>query len=81
MRYFFIKLIDLYQFLLSPFIGHHCRFKPTCSEYAKQAFLLHGTIKGAILTFKRILRCHPWAKGGFDPVPSPLNKRENYERK
>ena len=81
MRYLCIKLIEIYQFLLSPLIGHHCRFQPTCSEYAKQAFLLHGTIKGAILTTKRILQCHPWAKAEFDPVPPRLTKKEKHEKR
>ena len=58
-----------YQLTLSSLVGDCCRFQPTCSEYAKQAFSLHGYIKGAILTIHRLLRCHPWAKGGYDPVP------------
>ena len=81
MKYLCIKLICLYQVLFSPLIGHHCRFQPTCSEYAKQAFLLHGTIKGAILTAKRLLRCHPWAKAEFDPVPPCLTKKEKHEKR
>lgn len=62
-------LIRCYQLTFSAFVGQCCRFQPTCSEYAKEAFRLHGYIKGAILTTYRLLRCHPWAKGGYDPVP------------
>lgn len=62
-------LIRLYQLFISPIKGHCCRFEPTCSEYAKDAFLLHGPLKGASLTIKRILKCHPWGSFGYDPVP------------
>ena len=58
-----------YQLFISPIKGHCCRFEPTCSDYAKEAFLLHGIIKGGILTFKRILKCNPWGPAGYDPVP------------
>ncbi len=64
-----LTLIRLYQLFLSPIKGHCCRFEPTCSDYAKEAFLLHGVRKGAILTLKRILKCHPWGGEGYDPVP------------
>ncbi len=64
-----LSLIRLYQLFLSPIKGHCCRFEPTCSDYAKEAFLLHGVRKGAILTLKRILKCHPWGGEGYDPVP------------
>lgn len=64
-----VGLIRLYQILLSPFKVPCCRFTPTCSAYAKQAFLLHGPAKGAILTLNRLFRCHPWGGWGFDPVP------------
>ncbi len=66
---FCLLLIRFYQLFLSPLKGHCCRFEPTCSDYAKEAFLLHGIRKGAILTFKRILKCHPWGGDGYDPVP------------
>ena len=64
-----LTLIRLYQLFLSPIKGRCCRFEPTCSDYAKEAFLLHGVRKGAILTLKRILKCHPWGGEGYDPVP------------
>ena len=66
---FCLLLIRFYHLFLSPLKGHCCRFEPTCSDYAKEAFLLHGIRKGAILTFKRILKCHPWGGDGYDPVP------------
>lgn len=59
-----------YQLIISPMIGQRCRFQPTCSSYALEAIEKHGTIKGGYLGIKRILRCHPWGSGGYDPVPS-----------
>lgn len=70
-----VFLIRGYQVALSPFKVPCCRFQPTCSAYAKQAFLLHGVRKGAILTLKRILKCHPWGGAGYDPVPQPIQKK------
>ncbi len=64
-----LVLIRFYQLFISPLKPNCCRFTPTCSAYAKEAFLLHGPIKGAMLTLKRILRCHPWGGFGYDPVP------------
>lgn len=66
---FCLGIIRFYQLFLSPIKGHCCRFEPTCSDYAKEAFLLHGIRKGATLTLKRILKCHPWGGDGYDPVP------------
>lgn len=64
-----LLLIYLYQTLLSPLFPPSCRFQPTCSQYAKEALTKHGLFKGGILSLKRILKCHPWGKSGFDPVP------------
>ena len=61
--------IGLYQHLVSPLLGPHCRFHPTCSQYAKEAMLKHGLLRGALLGAARILRCHPWNPGGVDLVP------------
>ncbi len=63
-------LIRTYQVTLSPrFSGGACRFTPTCSQYAVEAIETHGLIKGSALAFWRILRCNPFCKGGYDPVP------------
>ena len=65
----FLLVIFVWQKALSPYISPACRFAPTCSEYSKQAFYRHGPIKGILLTAWRLLRCHPFNKGGIDPVP------------
>ena len=67
-RKLFILPIILYQRLLSPMLSSSCRFTPTCSEYTKQAIIKHGIIKGTYLGIKRISKCHPWGKSGYDPV-------------
>jgi putative membrane protein insertion efficiency factor len=61
--------IWVYQKAISPYTPPSCRFTPTCSEYARQALLKHGPIKGLWLAIKRISRCHPWGGSGYDPVP------------
>ena len=61
--------IRFYQICISPLLGPSCRFTPTCSEYAKQAILKHGPIKGLGLAIWRILRCNRWGGSGYDPVP------------
>lgn len=65
----FIAPIKFYKKFISPLLGNHCRYLPTCSEYMMQAIEIHGVVKGSILGIWRILRCNPWAKGGYDPVP------------
>ncbi|MDX1778252.1 MAG: membrane protein insertion efficiency factor YidD [Thermodesulfobacteriota bacterium] len=64
-----IGSIKFYQKWLSPLKFPSCRFTPSCSSYALQAFAAHGFLKGLILTVKRILKCHPFHPGGYDPVP------------
>lgn len=64
-----IKLIAVYQCTLSLLIGNQCRFYPSCSHYTQQAIEQHGLLKGGGYGCRRILRCHPWHPGGFDPVP------------
>ena len=64
-----IGLIRLYRVLLSGSLGGQCRFFPSCSHYAEEAIRLHGAVRGSLMTAWRILRCGPFAKGGFDPVP------------
>jgi putative membrane protein insertion efficiency factor len=61
--------IRLYQRLISPVLPHHCRFYPSCSEYAREAILRYGPFKGGWLALRRLLRCGPWHPGGYDPVP------------
>lgn len=69
MRYVFIFLINVYQKCISPLIGPHCIYTPTCSQYTKEAIKKYGAFKGSVLGIKRILRCHPGHPGGYDPVP------------
>ena len=64
-----IQPIEFYQRFITPYTPASCRFTPTCSEYARQALLKHGPIKGLALTIWRILRCNPWGGSGYDPVP------------
>ena len=84
MKALLIFLVRLYRCVLSPvkmfvFGPHaHCRFTPTCSEYALDAVQLHGAVKGAVLSVGRICRCHPWGGCGPDPVPREL-RIANYE--
>jgi putative membrane protein insertion efficiency factor len=64
-----IGLIRGYQLLISPFIGNQCRFTHTCSHYAREAVERYGAIKGSWMAMRRVSRCHPWHRGGHDPVP------------
>lgn len=66
---FLIAIIRFYQITISPMKGPTCRFQPTCSSYAIEAIKKHGAIKGGYLGIRRILKCHPFHKGGYDPVP------------
>jgi uncharacterized protein len=68
MKYLVLSFLQLYKTFLSPFLPPACRFTPTCSEYTTQAVEKYGAIKGTWLGVKRILRCQPFCKGGFDPV-------------
>lgn len=65
----FILLIKIYQYIISPLKPPSCRFTPTCSAYALEAFRKHGPFKGFYLAARRVLRCHPWGGSGYDPVP------------
>ena len=60
-----------YRVLISPLIGPHCRFEPTCSHYALDALAQHGPVRGSWLALRRLIRCGPWSAGGPDPVPQP----------
>jgi uncharacterized protein len=61
--------IDVYRVTLGPLLGGHCRFYPSCSQYAEEALRRHGAWGGSGLAARRLLRCHPFHRGGFDPVP------------
>jgi putative membrane protein insertion efficiency factor len=69
MKHIALFLIRLYQRSVSPLLGRHCRFYPTCSEYMFQAVDRYGFIKGILLGTRRLFRCHPFHPGGVDPVP------------
>lgn len=71
-----LGLVRVYQILLSPFFGGACKFYPSCSNYAFEAIERHGARRGIVLALKRLGRCRPFTKGGFDPVPEPEVERE-----
>ncbi len=71
LKFIIIKFIRLYQILLSPILGRSCRFNPSCSAYTIEAVEKHGVINGGWLAIKRISKCHPFGKSGYDPVPLP----------
>ena len=75
MRYAILALLRFYKYFISPLLGNHCRFHPSCSSYAMQAITMHGAINGSYLTIKRLLRCHPFYHGDInDPVPKKTGK-------
>jgi len=71
MRRILIALLKGYRYLISPLLGPHCRYLPTCSAYAVEALEIHGLWRGSGLAIRRVLRCHPFHPGGYDPVPPP----------
>ncbi|MBK9384001.1 MAG: membrane protein insertion efficiency factor YidD [Planctomycetes bacterium] len=70
-----IALVRFYQRVLSPLKGPSCRFHPSCSHYAVEALQTHGPLRGLWYALRRLLRCQPFARGGFDPVPPPRQGR------
>lgn len=72
----FIGLIRIYQWCISPMLGPHCRFEPSCSHYSVEALQRHGLARGTLLTLNRVRKCHPWHQGGCDPVP-PISKQQS----
>lgn len=77
MRKILIFCIRAYRYLISPVLGPHCRFYPTCSCYAQSALEQHGLWRGSWLALKRLGRCHPWHPGGIDPVPENTQSETN----
>lgn len=69
MRWILIHLLKAYRFAISPIYGQVCRYHPSCSAYALEAVTVHGSLRGSWLALRRLFRCHPWAAGGYDPVP------------
>lgn len=76
----FLALILVYQRVISPWTASSCRYYPSCSAYAYQAIGTHGVVRGTWLGLRRLLRCHPWAKGGPDPVPPPRGRTVSSDR-
>ena len=76
LTYILIKFIKCYKFLISPLLGQSCRYLPTCSEYSIEALKTYGLFKGLFLSIKRILSCHPWGRGGFDPVKKEMKVKK-----
>ena len=69
LAWFLQRLIRAYQYFLSHLLGSQCRFTPSCSHFAAEAIARHGAWRGGYLAGRRLLRCHPWHHGGYDPVP------------
>lgn len=76
MKYVLIGLLKAYRFAISPLYGQVCRYYPTCSAYALESVQRHGAVKGSWLAVRRVARCHPWAAGGYDPVPPAASSAE-----
>ena len=74
--YILVKLIKFYKYLISPLIGHSCRYLPTCSDYSIEALEKFGFLKGLLLILKRVFSCHPWSDGGFDPVKKEMKVKK-----
>ncbi|MAY34923.1 MAG: membrane protein insertion efficiency factor YidD [Spongiibacteraceae bacterium] len=70
MRLILTALIRLYRYAISPMMASHCRFHPSCSQYALEAIEHHGSLRGGWLAPRRLCRCHPFNPGGYDPVPA-----------
>ena len=71
-----IKLIKVYKYILSPLVGHSCRYLPTCSEYSIEALETYGFVKGTYISLKRLLSCHPWGSGGYDPLKKEMKVKK-----
>ena len=75
MRRVLAALLRAYRFTISPMYGQVCRYHPSCSAYALEAVETHGALRGTWLAIRRLGRCHPWAAGGYDPVPPAVRER------
>jgi uncharacterized protein len=73
MKYLLIGFLRAYRVLISPLYGQVCRYHPSCSAYALDAVRQYGSVKGGWLAARRVGRCHPWAAGGYDPVPTSFS--------
>ena len=74
--YIIIVAIKVYSYLVSPLLGNSCRYFPTCSEYSIEALKTFGFFKGLFLSIKRILSCHPWKEGGYDPIKKEIKVKK-----
>ncbi|MBU6955199.1 membrane protein insertion efficiency factor YidD [Hahella sp. HN01] len=74
-KYLLLGLVKAYKYAISPMLGQHCRFYPSCSSYGYEAISKYGFLRGSYLTVRRLLRCHPWSTGGIDPVPESLSHK------
>ena len=79
MKHLLIWLLKAYRLVISPLYGNVCRYYPSCSAYALRAVEVHGAVKGSWLAARRLLRCHPWALGGYDPVPGTPEHAEELQ--
>jgi putative membrane protein insertion efficiency factor len=80
-KYVLIGLLRAYRALISPLYGQVCRYYPSCSAYALEAVREHGSLRGSWLAVRRLARCHPWAAGGYDPVPVRPPHRQSPPRR
>jgi hypothetical protein len=76
MRQIILWFIHAYRYCISPLLMDNCRFYPSCSCYAQEAIHTFGVAKGTTLTVKRLLKCHPYHPGGFDPIPNTTDKKD-----
>ena len=79
MKWALIALLKAYRAVISPLYGQVCRYYPSCSAYALESVERHGSLKGSWLAIRRLARCHPWALGGYDPVPTTFARRGRTE--